>query len=120
MDDTRSRIIATAVKRALLKGRGELDDATLVGVMIEAIAGAGNCPAPTLNVLFTVLTELVRRVIKQLPVPTRCDNKGRPIYSLAEVARALGIPDTEVDWMRGHLLNQGVRNADPAQTHALN
>ena len=120
MVDLRSFVVAAAVKRALLKNRPRLDDATLAGAMVEAMVGAENHPASALKVMLTILTELVRRVITQLPESTRCDDQGRALYNLTEVARSLGLSDAEAGQMRDYLRDQGVQSVDPAQTHTLN
>ncbi|MFA9948746.1 hypothetical protein [Dentiradicibacter hellwigii] len=123
MDDTRDmrrRIITTAVKRALLKDRPELDDAALAGAMIEVIISTQDTSPTSLPLMFCILTELAGRVIKQLPAPTRCDDNGRPLYNVTEAARALGLTDAETDRVRDYLRDKGVQSADPAQTHTLN
>lgn len=110
MDDTLDmycRIIDTAVKKALLKNRPELNDAVLVSAMIEVIISTQDNEDPNLPLMFCILTELVGRVIKQLPAPTRCDDNGRPFYNVTEVMRALGLTDAETDRVRDYLLDQG-------------
>lgn len=122
MDDTRRRIIETAVKKALLKNRPELDDAALAGAMIDVIISTQDNAPASLPLMFTVLTELVGRLVKQLPAPTRCDDNGSPLYSLAGIARALGLSDAEAGQMRDYLRDQGVPVVNPTQTqtHTLN
>ncbi len=123
MDDTRDmrrRIITTAVKRALVKNRPELNDAELAGAMIDVIISTQDNAPASLPLMFTILIELVRRVITQLPAPTRCDDNGRPLYNLTEVAHALGLPDVDIDQMRDYLRDKGVQSVDSAQTHTLN
>lgn len=123
MDDTRDmrrRIITTAVKRALLKDRPELDDAALAGAMIEVIISTQDNVPTSLPLMFCVLAELAARVIKQLPAPTRCDDNGRPLYNVTEAARALGLTDAETDRVRDYLRDQGVPVVNPTHTHTLN
>ena len=125
MDDTRDmrrRIITTAVKRALLKNRPELNDAELAGAMIDVIISTQDNAPASLPLMFTILIELVRRVIKQLPAPMRCDDNGSPLHSLVGIARALGLSDAEAGQMRDYLRDQGVPVVNPTQTqtHTLN
>ena len=118
--DMRRRIVETAVKRALLKGRPELDDAALAGAMIEVIISTQDNVPTSLPLMFCILTELAGRVIKQLPAPIRCDDNGSPLYSLAGIARAFGLSDAEAGQMRDYLRGQGVPVVNPVQTHTLN
>ena len=119
MDDIRSRIIKTAVKRAFLKERPELNDAVLAAAMIDVIISAQDNEAPNLPLMFCILTELAGRVIKQRPAPTRCDDNGRPLYNVTEAARALGLTDAETDRVRDYLRSQEAPVVNPTQTHTL-
>lgn len=123
MDDTRGmrrRIITTAVKRALVKNRPELNDAELAGAMIDVIISTQDNAPASLPLMFTILIELVRRVITQLPEPMRCDDNGSPLHSLAGIARVLGLSDAEAGQMRDYLLGQGGAVVNPIQSHTLN
>lgn len=92
MDETQSRIIIMAAKMASLKGRTALSDADLIGVIAEAISYTQELHSYPTHILYKALTELIRRVITQLPVPTQHDDNGKAIYTTADVMRAMGVP----------------------------